>query len=100
MGSGVIVTVAETSGDGASAAVAVIVTVFPAGTLAGASYVVDVPLAVCDAVNEPQAPAEPQVTVQFTPPLPGSFETVTLTLCVPLATNEVGSDGVNAMLIV
>src|ERR1017187_3936551 len=93
-----IVTTAETCGDGASVAVAVIVTVFPAGTLAGALYVVEAPLSVCVGVNEPQAPTEPQVTVQSTPPLPGSFDTVALTLSVPPAVAEAGSAGVNAML--
>src|ERR1035441_3621370 len=97
-GAMLIVTTAETCGDGASVAVAVIVTVFPAGTLAGALYVVEAPLSVCVGVNEPQAPTEPQVTVQSTPPLPGSFDTVALTLSVPPAVAEVGIDGVNATL--
>src|ERR1022692_2718128 len=96
-GAMLIVTTAETCGDGASVAVAVIVTVFPAGTLAGALYVVETPLAVCAAVNEPQA-AEPQVTVQLTPPLPVSFDTVALTLTALPVTAETGSAGVNAML--
>src|SRR5580692_2719006 len=92
MGGGVIVTAAETCGDGASTEVAVIVTVFPAGMFAGALYVVETPLAVCAAVNEPQ------VTVQLTPPLPESFDTVALTLTALPVTAETGSAGVNAML--
>jgi hypothetical protein len=40
------------------------------------------------------------VTDQFTPPFPGSLETVALTLNVPPAVTVVGAAGVNAMLSV
>src|ERR1700728_1143693 len=98
MGGGVMVTASETCGDGASTAVAVIVTVFPTGMFAGAVYIVETPLAVCADVNVPQAPVEPQVTVQLTPPLPESFETLALTSSALPATVEAGSAGVNAVL--
>jgi hypothetical protein len=92
-------TTAETKGDGASPAVAVIVTVPPVGGAGGASKVVAVPLAVWLAVNEPQG-ALAQVTDQFTPPPPASLETVAFTVSVPPAVTDVGAEGVNAMLSV
>jgi hypothetical protein len=97
-GIGLTVTTAETWGFGASCAVAVMVTVPPVGGTDGASKVVAVPLTVWAAVNEPQVPV--QVTVQSTPPLLASFETVAFTLRVPPAVTLVGADGVNAMLSV
>jgi len=79
--------------------VAVIVTVPPVGGAGGASKVVTVPLAVWFAVKEPQG-ALAQLTDQFTPPLPGSLETVAFALSVPPAVTDVGAEGVNAMLSV
>jgi hypothetical protein len=48
------------------------------------------PLAVCAGLNEPHAPALPQVTVQSTPLLAGSLETVALTVALALVCNVVG----------
>lgn len=97
-GVGLIVTTAETNGFGASCAVAVIVTVPPVGGTDGASKVVAVPLTVWAAVNEPQVPV--QVTVQSTPPAPGSFDTAAFTLKVPPAVTLEGAEGVKTMLSV
>jgi len=62
--------------------VAVIVTVFPVGVVAGAVYVVAAPLAVEVEVNVPQA-ALPHVTVHFTPAFALSFATLAVMLVVP-----------------
>ena len=56
--------------------VAVIVTVPPAGTTAGAVNVVAAPLAVWGGEKVPHAPELPQVTVQSTPLFAGSLLTV------------------------
>jgi hypothetical protein len=56
--------------------VAVMVTVPPVGTALGAMYAVAEPLAVWAGSNLPHAPAEPQLTVQSTPAIDGSFDTV------------------------
>ena len=55
--------------------VAVMVTVLPEGMEAGAEKSVVTPLAVLEAVKDPQALALPQVTVQATPAFCGSFVT-------------------------
>ena len=59
---------------------AFMVTVLPVGTAAGAMKVVAVSLAVCAAVNEPHAPALPQVTLQSTPAFVPSLATCALTI--------------------
>jgi hypothetical protein len=51
------------------------VTVLPEGMAAGAEKSVVTPLAVLDAVKDPQALALPQVTVQATPAFCESFAT-------------------------
>jgi len=68
--------------------VTVRVTVFPGGIVLGAENVAGAPLAVC-IVIEPQAEL-PQVRVQVTPPLSGSFSTVAVTLAL-LAVPEVAT---------
>jgi hypothetical protein len=49
-------------------------------------------------VNDPHC-ALPHVTVQFTPPLPGSFETLAAMLNEPPALSLLGADCVNEMPI-
>jgi hypothetical protein len=85
--------------DGLSEAVAVRVTVLPVGTEAGAVKVVVTPLAVCVGLNDPQL-ALPQLTVQSTPPLEGSPETVAATDVVVLASMEAGGCRLRIRLIV
>ena len=70
-----IVSVAETVLVGLAVEVAVMVTVLPAGTEAGAVNAVVAPLAVCAGLNEPQLDA-PQLTVQSRPLFCGSLATV------------------------
>lgn len=70
-----MVMVAETVAELLSTAVAVTVTVLPVGTAAGAVYMVAALLAVATGLKLPQAPALPQVTVQFTPPFAESLLT-------------------------
>ena len=62
----VIVIVAETDLVVSATEVAVMVAVPSAGTVEGAVYVVDVPLPVVTALNEPHALEVPQVTDQVT----------------------------------
>ena len=57
---------------------AVIVTVPPTGTAAGAVYDVVAPLAVCAGEKVPQLPGLEQVTDQSTPALPKSLVTVAI----------------------
>jgi len=45
---------------------------------------------------DPGLDPPPQVTVQFTPPFPGSLVTVALTICVPPAVMDEGGADVNA----
>ena len=59
--------------------VAVIVTLLPFGTEAGAVYVVAAPLGLFVGLNDPQLPGLPQVAVQPVPWFPKSFETVAAT---------------------
>jgi hypothetical protein len=61
--------------------VAMIVTLPPVGTVAGAVYVVMLPLGVEVGLKAPQAAAG--VQLQFTPPAAESFWTVAATLAVP-----------------
>ncbi len=58
---------------------ALMVTVLPVGTAAGAANVVATSLAVCVTVNEPQL-ALPQVTLQSTPAFVPSLATCALTI--------------------
>lgn len=67
--------------DGSVTEVAMIVTLPPVGTVAGAVYVVMLPLGVEVGLKAPQAAAG--VQVQFTPPAAESFWTVAATLAVP-----------------
>ncbi len=70
--------------------VAAIVTVLPAGSVAGAVYVVVPPAPlVTDGLNEPQA-GEPHVAVQMTPEPTGSFETCADNAFVVLTSSEMG----------
>src|SRR6266849_2060937 len=79
-------------------AVALMVTVPPGGTVAGAVKVVFAPLAVCAGLNAPQL-ALPQVTVQSTPAFVESFETVALICAVELTASDAGGAVVKAMLM-
>jgi hypothetical protein len=79
-GANVIVVVMVTNLVPSAVEAALIVTVVPVGTAAGAAYVVATSLAVCVTVNEPHAPALPQVTLQSTPRLAPSFATCALTI--------------------
>jgi hypothetical protein len=69
---------------------AVMVTVFPAGTEAGAAYVVAAELALVVGFSEPQAVEMPQETVQVTPALAVSLATVAAMLAVPLTFRDAG----------
>ena len=84
---GVIVTVAITDFVLSAVDVAVIVTVLPDGSVAGAVKTIGLPLTVCAGVrlNVPQpGAATAQVTVQSTPLPMLSFVTVAITVAVPL----------------
>lgn len=72
----VIVTVSKAVLVGSVVEAAVIVTVLPEGTEAGAVYVVVMPLAVCAEEKDPHAPVLPQATVQSTPASAVSLLTV------------------------
>lgn len=72
----VMVTVSTAVLVGSVVEAAVIVTVLPVGTEAGAVNVVVTPLAVCAGEKVPHAPEVPQVTVQSTPALAVSLLTV------------------------
>jgi hypothetical protein len=65
------------------------VTVLPAGTVAGAVYVVAEPLAVCAGLKEPQSEL-PQATVQSKPRFLGSLRTVALIMAGALVAKEAG----------
>ena len=74
-----MVTIALTLLVGSAVEVAVMVTVLPAGTEAGAVNAVVAPLAVCAGLNVPQL--DPlQLTVQSTPLFCESLATVALTV--------------------
>jgi hypothetical protein len=75
---GTMVTVVLALFVGSAVEVAMMVTVFPAGTEAGAVYVVVPPLAVCVGLNDPHDPL--QLTVQSTPLFCESLATVALTV--------------------
>jgi hypothetical protein len=85
----VMVTVALTVSAKFPAAVAVMVTVLPLGTKAGAVYVVGASLAVCAGWNEPHFEL-PQVTVQSTPRFLGSFKMEALTVATALVARDAG----------
>ncbi len=72
----VMVTVSSAVLVGSVVEAAVIVTVLPAGTEAGAVNVVAAPLAVCAGEKVPHAPGPPQLTVQSTPASAVSLATV------------------------
>ena len=76
--------------------VAVIVTVLPTGTTAGAVYVVVAPLPVCVDVKTPQA-LEPQATVQFTPADAVSLLTIAFNCVAPLTARVAGGAGARTM---
>jgi hypothetical protein len=78
-GAKVIVVAEDTDLVALAVEVALMVTVLPVGTLAGAVNVVVASLAVCATVNEPQL-ALPQVTLQSTPALVTSFAMCALTI--------------------
>ena len=90
----VIVTVLDTDFVVSAVEVALMVTVFPVGTVAGAVYTVAAPLAVWTGLNEPQATL-PQVTVQSAPLPAGSFEMEAVILAVLLITKLDGGAIVN-----
>ncbi len=71
--------------------VAVIVTVLPEGTDAGAVYVVKAPLAVVDEPNEPHEPDGAQL--QLTPPFAESLVTVAPTLLTAVTPIVCGGTG-------
>ena len=87
-----MVAVAETDFVLSVTDVAVMVTVFPLGTAAGAVYVVAVPLAVCVAAIEPQEDP-PQVTVQVTPALAESLATTAVILVTALTVSGLAGGG-------
>jgi len=68
--------------------VAVIITEPPAGTAAGAVYIVAAPLPVEDRLNAPQDPEGTQL--QFTPALAESLETLAEMEAVPLMLKDPG----------
>ena len=74
--------------------VAVMVTVFPVGTDAGAVKTVAAPLAVCAGLNDPHA-VLPHVTVHRTPAFALSFVTFAVMLVVPLAARVEGGCAAN-----
>jgi len=89
----VIATVALTDLVVSVSEVAVIVTVPPVGTEAGAVYVVLTgaePTLVIVGLNDPQA-VDPQVAVQIMPPLTGSFVTEAKRPAVVLISIELGT---------
>jgi hypothetical protein len=84
---GVIVTVAVTDFVLSAVEVAVMVTVLPEGTVAGAVKTIGLPLTVCGGVrlNVPQpGAATAQITLQSTPLPMLSFVTVAIMVAVPL----------------
>jgi hypothetical protein len=90
---GVTAIVAEADFVVSVADVAVTVTVFPVGTVAGAWYAVATPVAVAVGVNEPHAPPL-QVTDHVTPPSWVSLVTTAVRLAVLPTSNDVGGAGV------
>ncbi len=90
VGGAVIVTVALADFVVSVKDVAAIVTVLPAGSVAGAVYVVvpPVPL-VTDGLKEPHA-VEPHVAVQMTPEPTGSFEACADSKTGVFASSELG----------
>ncbi len=78
--------------------VAVTVTVFGAGTIAGAVYVVATPLAVVTELKFPHAEL-PHVTDQVTPPFWLSLFTTAAKLPLAPATSDIGGCGLNATVI-
>jgi hypothetical protein len=74
----VMVTIEVTLAEELATDVALMVTVLPVGGVAGAVYVVAVPLAVAAGLNEPQFEL-PQLTDQLTPLFEGSLATVAVT---------------------
>jgi hypothetical protein len=88
IGSAVIVTLAVAFLVVSLTDVAVIVTLPPPGTLAGAVYVVEAPEAVWAGVNDPQEALG--VQLQVTPLFAESLETVAATLAVALVCIDAG----------
>jgi hypothetical protein len=95
----VIVMLAEADFVASATDVAVTVTLAGLGTAEGAVYTVAVPLGVDVGAKDPQAPAEPQVTVQVTPLLAESLVTTAVKDCVALVVKEAGAAGLNATVI-
>jgi hypothetical protein len=95
----VIVIVAEANFVGSAVEAAWTVTVPPVGTAEGAVYVVATPLAVWVGLNDPQAPALPQVTVQSTPAFVWSFETTAVIGLAELVCIDVGGGGLKTTVI-
>jgi hypothetical protein len=85
-----IVMVAEIDFVASAVEVATTFTVFPEGTAAGAVYVVALPLAVWAGLNDPQAPALPQVTDQSTPLFDESLATDAVIEAVVLISRDDG----------
>jgi hypothetical protein len=91
-----MVIAADADFEGSVLEVAVTVTVLPVGTAAGAVYVVATLLSVAVGLKTPQAPALPQVTVQFTPWFCESLVTTAVSDAAVLVCSEVGGAGLKA----
>ncbi len=88
-----IVALADLVGSATDAAVTI--TFPPVGTLGGAAYVVLTPLAVCEAVNEPQE-LEPHATCQVTPPPLVSLLTTAVSEVLAFTARLEGAGGANS----